>query len=142
MLALSTIAYIEADEIYENLDIVLRIMKEGSVIAVDNAVKVLAAVASQNIEYNKKIFPYLLEHLRTCRPKEVSQHAENTYYAVNQQNQDDYIKVLREREQSLSSTQLTRIKKLYKKFHVNNQSLPQGDDMSNETTKSEVIRQI
>ena len=119
MLALSTIATIKADEIYENLEIVLRIMKEGSVIAVDNAVKVLAAVAAQNDEYNKKIFPLLLDHLRECRPKEVAQHAESTFQAVNQSNQDDFVRVLRERESVLTSAQLTRIKKLYKKLHVN-----------------------
>ena len=119
MLALSTIATIKADEIYENLEIVLRIMKEGSVIAVDNAVKVLAAVAAQNDEYNKKIFPLLLDHLRECRPKEVAQHAESTFQAVDQSNQDEFVRVLRERESVLKSAQLTRIKKLYKKLHVN-----------------------
>lgn len=114
MLALSTIAAIKADEIYENLEIVLRILKEGSVIAVDNAIKVLAAVASQNDVYNDKIFPFLLDHLRKCRPKEVGQHAESTFHAVNQKNQDEFIKVLREREQSLSNAQISRIKKLMK----------------------------
>ena len=119
MLALSTIAAIKADEIFKNLEIVLRIMKEGSVIAVDNAIKVLAAVASQNDKYNKKIFPFLLEHLSKCRPKEVGQHAESTFQAVNQKNRDEFIRVLRERESSLTSAQLNRINKLYKKLHVN-----------------------
>ena len=119
MLALSTIATIKADEIYKNLEIILRIMKEGSVIAVDNAIKVLAAVASQNDEYNVKIFPLLLEHLRKCRPKEVGQHAESTFQAVNQRNRDEFIKALKEREGYLTSAQSTRINKLFKKLHVN-----------------------
>jgi hypothetical protein len=119
MLALTTIATIKADEIYKNLEIILKIMKEGSVIAVDNAIKVLAAVASQNDEYNKKIFPFLLDHLSKCRPKEVAQHAESTFQAVNQKNQDEFIKALRARESSLTSFQLNRINKLYKKLHVN-----------------------
>ncbi|WP_073993763.1 hypothetical protein [Parasporobacterium paucivorans] len=119
MLALSTIASIKADEIYKNLEIVLGVMKEGSVIAVDNAVKVLAALASQNDKYNDKIFPFLLDHLRNCRPKEVAQHAESTFQAVNQKNQDEFIKVLMEREGSLTNAQLSRIIKLYKKLHIN-----------------------
>lgn len=119
MLALSTIAAITADEIYNNLEIVFRVMKEGSVIAVDNAIKVLAAVASQNDEYNAKIFPYLLDHLRNCRPKEVGQHAESIFQAVDQKNQDNFIKVLRARESSLASAQVTRINKLYKRLQVN-----------------------
>ncbi len=119
MLALSTIAAIKADEIYKKLEIVLRMMNEGSVIAVDNAIKVLATVATQKDEYNRKIFPYLLGHLSNCRPKEVGQHAESTFPAVNQTNQDEFIKVLRERESSLTSAQLARINKLYKKLGVN-----------------------
>jgi hypothetical protein len=46
MLALSTIAEIRADKIYEDLDVILKVMQEGSVIAVDNAVKVLAVIAA------------------------------------------------------------------------------------------------
>ena len=118
MLALSTIAEIKADAIYENLEIVLKILNEGSVIAVDNAVKVLAAIAAQKDEYNKKIFPCLLEHLGKCRPKEVGQHAESTFSAVNEENRDEFIKVLERREDSLTGAQLARIKKLYKKLGI------------------------
>ena len=118
MLALSAIAEIRADEIYEDLDVILKILKDGSVIAVDNAVKVLAAIAAQKDEYNKIIFPDLLEHLSKCRPKEVGQHAESTFPAVNDENRDEFIKVLEKREDSLTSAQLARIKKLYKKLGV------------------------
>ena len=118
MLALSAIAEIRADEIYEDLDVILKILKDGSVIAVDNAVKVLTAIAAQKDEYNKEIFPFLLEHLSKCRPKEVGQHAESTFPAVNDENRDEFIKVLEKREDSLTSAQLARIKKLYKKLGV------------------------
>jgi hypothetical protein len=117
-LALSTIAPIKADEIYKSRDTVLKIMQEGSVIAVDNTVKVLAAVAAQNDEYNEVIFPFLLGHLRECRPKEVGQHAESISLAVNRKNRDEFIKALSEREGSLTSAQLARIYKLYKNLHV------------------------
>lgn len=118
MMALSTIAGLKADEIYEDLDVILKILKDGSVIAVDNAVKVLAAIAAQKGEYNKQIFPFLLEHLSKCRPKEVGQHAESTFPAVNDENRDEFIKVLEKREDSLTSAQLARIKKLYKLLGV------------------------
>lgn len=115
MLALSTIAEIRADQIYENLELILKVLREGSVIAVDNAVKVLALTATQKDEYNKKIFPFLLEHLSTCRPKEVGQHAESTFPAVNTVNREAFIDVLKKREDSLTAAQLARVKKLYKK---------------------------
>lgn len=120
MLSLSTIATIKADEIYKHLETILRISKEGSVIAVDNAIKVLAAVAAKNDEYNEAIFPFLIENLSKCRPKEVGQHAESTLQAVNLKNQDDFFKVLRLRENSLTKTQRTRINKLCRKFRLIN----------------------
>lgn len=108
-------AEIRADQIYENLELILKVLREGSVIAVDNAVKVLALTATQKDEYNKKIFPFLLEHLSTCRPKEVGQHAESTFPAVNTVNREAFIDVLKKREDSLTAAQLARVRKLYKK---------------------------
>lgn len=116
MLALSTIATLRADELYKNLEILLKTMEEGSVIAVDNAVKVLAAIASVSDEYNKAIFPHLIAHLGKCRPKEVGQHAESTFIAVNRENRAEFKQTLTDREDSLTSAQLARIRKLYKKL--------------------------
>lgn len=114
MIALSTIAMVKADMIFENLDRIYTAMNQGSVITMDNGIKVLAAVSSQNKQYEKVIFPYLLEHLKTCRPKEVCQHAESTFVAVNNLNKDVFIQVLQQREPNLTGSQLTRLKKLYK----------------------------
>jgi hypothetical protein len=116
MLALADIAGLQAELIYENLEKVYRAMKEGSVITVDNGVKVLACVAAHKEEYNKNIFPFLLENLRKCRPKELAQHAESIFVAVNPLNQEEFLQALRAREDLLSKAQLTRVKKLYKKL--------------------------
>lgn len=70
MIALAQVASIKADEVFENLDAVYAAMEEGSVITVDNGVRVLAAVASKNDKYSKSIFPLLIRHLQACRPKE------------------------------------------------------------------------
>ncbi len=114
MIALAEIAVIEADVIFENLETVYSAIKQGSVITIDNGIKVLAAVASKNQAYNKSIFPYLLNHLKTCRPKEVGQHAESTFIAVNKHNRDEFVIVLQDREPSLTNAQLARVKKLFK----------------------------
>ncbi len=114
MIALSTVASLKADMIYENLDRIYTAMNQGSVITKDNGIKVLATIASQNKQYEKAIFPYLLDHLKTCRPKEVCQHAESTFVAVYNQNKDNFIQILKQRESNLTSSQLTRLKKLYK----------------------------
>jgi hypothetical protein len=69
---------------------------------VDNAISTLAYTASANDEYNKEIFPYLLNHLAGCRPKEVPQHAEKTMPSVNASNKADFIKILEKRMESVA----------------------------------------
>jgi len=114
MLALSTIAALRADEIYAQRDEIQTVIDKGSVITVDNGVKILALVASHNKAYGREIFPYLLNHLRTCRPKDVPQHSEKTVVAVNAGNKSEFIAVLEKRIEDLQGAQLTRVKKVIK----------------------------
>lgn len=114
MIALFTIGKLRADVIYENLNVLYTAMNQGSVITMDNGIKVLAVVSAHNEKYENTIFPYLMEHLKTCRPKEVCQHAESTFVAVNNQNKDNFYQVLKQRESDLTGSQLTRLKKIYK----------------------------
>jgi len=85
MIALSTIAELQADFIYAHREEILKAMHEGSVITLDNGVKVLALAASKDA-YRPDIFPHLLKHLQTCRPKDVPQHAEKSLSAVDASN--------------------------------------------------------
>jgi hypothetical protein len=114
MIALSTIASLKADQIYEQIDVIYSAIEQGSIITTDSGIKVLASVASANEEYAAQVFPFLLEHLRNCRSKEVGQHAESVFIAVNSLNREQFVGVLKSRENSLSSSQLTRVKKIYK----------------------------
>lgn len=114
MIALAVVAPLAADEIYKSMDIIYASIQEGSVITIDNGIKVLAAVASKKQAYSGTVFPYLLEHLKTCRPKEVGQHAESIFMAVNAINKEAFLEVLKSREASLTSAQLARVRKLYK----------------------------
>jgi hypothetical protein len=114
MLALGTVARLCPNEVFEHLYDVKKAMGAGSVITKDNGVKVLADTASTNEKYNKAIFPYLLKHLSSCRPKEVPQHSEKTLLAVNASNKADFIKVLEKRMEDLSGGGLARVKKVIK----------------------------
>ena len=112
MLALSTIATQKADEIYPCVEEIEQVMETGSVITIDNGVKILAIVASKNEAYRSKIFPYLLNHLTTCRPKDVPQHSEKTLVAVNAANKGEFIAVVEKRMVDLQGAQVTRVKKV------------------------------
>ena len=116
MIALSVIAEIKAEEIYGNLDAIYSVMQEGSVITVDNGVKVLSKLATVKEEFNRSIFPYLINHLKDCRSKEIPQHSESIIIAVNTKNKNEFLSVLQQRENSLTPSQYTRIKRLYKRL--------------------------
>jgi hypothetical protein len=114
MIALSTVANIKAAEIFPHFDEIVQVMKNGSVITMDNGIKTLALVASQKEEYRKSIFPYLLDHLKSCRPREVPQHAEKSLPAIKADNKSDFIRVLEKRLEEMSASQAARLKKIIK----------------------------
>jgi hypothetical protein len=115
MIALSTIAAFKADEIFPHVSEIQMVMDKGSVITKDNGVRILALVASKSDTFSREIFPYLLHHLETCRPKDVPQHSEKTLVAVNAGNRQSFIAVLNKRIPDLRASELARVKKVIKK---------------------------
>ncbi|MDF2723611.1 MAG: hypothetical protein K0Q59_3286 [Paenibacillus sp.] len=116
MTALAAVAKLKADVLYNHRQAIFDAIENGSVITIDNGIKVLAGVASADMTYNAALFPYLLNHLKHCRSKEVGQHAESIVAAVNPLNQAAFADALKEREASLTSAQLARVKKLYEQL--------------------------
>ena len=114
MLALSTIADIAADSIDPQRADIQRAMEQGSVITVDAGVLTLAKLAATSDERRREIFPYLLQHLQTCRPKDVPQHAEKIAIAVDASNKDPFIRTLEQRLPNMSASQAARIKRVIK----------------------------
>jgi len=118
MTALATVADIKADEIVANLDKIKKAFASGSVITVDNGVRVLARAASAKPEYNRKIFPVLLDHLQHCRPKEIPQHAESTLPAVTAANKKKFSETLNARFEFLTPPQAARVKRVIKQVEA------------------------
>lgn len=112
MLALSTIAPLRADELYPQRQRIQEALTEGSVITVDNGVKVLAAVAAADDTYRVELLPYLFQHLQTCRPKDVPQHAEAIVRAVDGAQADAFVAVLERRLAVMSASQAARLWKV------------------------------
>lgn len=112
MLALATIAPLRADDLYEQRQRIQDAMAEGSVITVDNGVKVLAAVAAADDAYRAELLPYLFHHLQTCRPKDVPQHAEAIVPAVDAAHADAFVAVLERRLANMSASQAARVKRV------------------------------
>lgn len=121
MIALSTVAGVTADEIYPHWREIQKTMQGGSVITVDAGVLTLAKLAASSEARRREIFPYLLEHLRTCRPKDVPQHAEKTWLAVVGGDKDEFIRVLEKRMEDMSASQASRLKRLIKRAEKGDQ---------------------
>lgn len=118
MTALTECAKANPDAVFNHFDAIKKAKESGSVITVDHSISALAITASANATYNKAIFPYLLKHLSTCRPKEVPQHAERSFPAVNRENKDEFIKVLEKRMEDLNGGGLARVKKVIKQANA------------------------
>lgn len=112
MIALAQVASLKAGEVFESIDAIYAAMEEGTVITVDNGIRVLSAVASKSRDYSESIFPYLIKHLQTCRPKEAGQHTESIFTAVNPANREAFLSVIEERQDDLTDAQRKRVKKL------------------------------
>ena len=114
MTALAFIAELAADAIYDRIDMILSVFKNGSVIAVDNSVTVLAGLCKADNKLEAHLFPILLEHLKTCRTKEVPQHAERAAVCVNKDNAQAFLEVIVARKEHMDGSRFARISKLEK----------------------------
>jgi hypothetical protein len=112
MIALSTIAHLKPQEIGAHLEEILFVIDQGSVITVDNGIKTLAIVASHLESQAPIIFPYLINHLNSCRAKDVPGHAEAILTAVDASNKNTFITAIEKRIPELTGTQTARVKKV------------------------------
>jgi len=117
MTALSMIVDIRHKDIYRNIDAIIDAFQRGSVITVDNGVSVLAKLCAINEQYREKLFPFLMGHLRKCRPKEVAQHAERISVCIDDNNAKQFFDVLDGRIDYLTKAQKIRITRLKKKIN-------------------------
>lgn len=116
MTAIAQLALLRPKEIFENRSIVIDAYEKGSVITRDYSISVFARLAKADQQYEKEMLAILLQHLRTCRPKEVGQHAERTAVCVNRDNAAEFFEVLASRRSHLTEAQNKRVDKLVKQL--------------------------
>jgi hypothetical protein len=116
MMALAEITSINTKKVFDNLDMIVNAYRKGSVITVDNSITVFAKLAKAGSQYEKAVFPILITHLETCRPKEVGQHSERAFVCVSKNNSDLFKKTILARRASLTEPQKKRVDKLLKRI--------------------------
>lgn len=112
MTALASITDLKSEEIFGDIEEILAAYKRGSVITIDQSITVFTKLCKQNEVYASKIFPMLLEHLKTCRAKEIPQHAERMSIAICEENKKSFIETLEKRKGELTLPQLKRLNRL------------------------------
>ncbi|EKQ52661.1 MULTISPECIES: hypothetical protein [unclassified Clostridium] len=120
MIALSKITFLKPKEVYENIEIIINAYENGSVITRDNSISVFAELSKADKKYEKLMLKKILEHLETCRPKEVGQHAERAFICINEENSKEFLSVLLKRRDNLSESQKNRVDKLIKNINKGN----------------------
>jgi hypothetical protein len=114
MIALSTIASLQADKIFPHLELVKKTMEAGSIITNDAGIKTLTAIAARKDEYRLQVIPYLLERLANARPVDAPRYAENILIAINSDDKAKFINILKKWMTSASSSRLVRLRKVLK----------------------------
>ena len=114
MTALSKIASLNPEPIYNSLDTIVEAYERGSVITIDNSISVFAELVKAGKKYEGKVFPVIIHHLEKCRPKEVGQHAERAFVCINSNNAKKFRETLLKRRDELTDAQKKRVDKLLK----------------------------
>jgi len=114
MIALSTIAGLQADRIFPHVDEIQKTMEAGSVITNDAGIKTLTEVAARKDEYRARIVPYLLERLSNSRPVDAPRYAEIILAAIGTADKAEFVKILEKRMEAASGSRLARLKKAIK----------------------------
>lgn len=113
MTALGRIVLRKPHDIWEHVDTVLAATENGSVITQDWGIRVLATLSAIDNDYAKRIFPFLIRFLETCRTKDVPKHAESILIAAKSSQQKSQLQhVLEKHQADLTDRQLKRIEKV------------------------------
>src|SRR3989442_1141865 len=79
--------------------------KRGWVTTRNTVVRQFALEAAADAGQRREICAYLLNHLRSCRPKDVPQHVEKTVPAISASNKAEFLQILEKRMSDLSKPQ-------------------------------------
>lgn len=114
LITLATIADRHPHEIWAQIDDVIHATVTGTVISKVWGIRALACVAAADPKFKRKIFPILLGQIQGCQPRDVPLHSQSILVAVDQKNKRKLIGIMEARRAELTSSQLTRYKKVLK----------------------------
>ncbi|MHB2149697.1 hypothetical protein ACX8XP_11625 [Calditrichota bacterium LG25] len=69
-------------------------------------------MAAQAERFREDLLPYLLNHLKTCRSKDVPLRAEAIQAAIDAESKNQFIEILHSRMTDLRPAQVKRLKRI------------------------------
>jgi hypothetical protein len=116
MIALATIAHLRPEEIGEEIKNVLATVEKGSVITKVWGMRVLAQVAAGAPQHSPLIFPFLLDQLKLCKPRDVPTHTESILPAITAENKAAVLEIIEMRRPEFTAAHEKRMKKVLKQI--------------------------
>jgi hypothetical protein len=116
MIALATVAHLRPEEIGEEIKKVIATIEKGSVITHVWGMRVLAQVAAGAPQHSALIFPFLLDQLKLCKPRDVPTHAESILPAINEKNKDEVLEIIEMRRPEFTTAHEKRMGKVLKQI--------------------------
>lgn len=116
MYAISEITPYKITEVNDKFGKIYNAYKVGSVITIDSCIAIFAEIVKADVSNSSRAYQVIIEHLKTCRAKEIPQHSEKSFICINGSNYLDFEKVLKDRFDEMSTSQQKRVKKVLKKI--------------------------
>lgn len=117
MIALSTIAPLQPEQIFANRILIMKTIDQGSTITKDAGITSLSAIAAAGETFDEEILAYLFSFLRTCRLSDVPRHAENMLDCIRKDVKEEFVCILKHRQPEMTASQSARIQKILKKMN-------------------------
>ena len=116
MIALSTIAQLESDYLFNRIDLILRTIKEGTLITEVWGIKTLVNLSKVNIEYKNKLLPILFEYLEKCRPIDFATRIETILPIINSSDENEILdRIIKIKSTELNDSQTKKLRTILNK---------------------------
>lgn len=118
MIALSTIANVEPDALFQKIDLLIDTIKSGSLITEVWGLATLVNITKANEQYEQQTLPVLISYLESCRPIDFAKRVETYLPIINDSNKRDTIQnIIKEKRSELSEAQNKKLTTILKRYN-------------------------
>jgi hypothetical protein len=116
MIAISTIVHLKSANIFRNIDLILKTMREGTLITEVWGIKTLVNLSIENKEYKIKLIPVLFDYLEKCRPIDFATRIETIMPVIASSEENEILdRIIEIKITELSDSQIKKLRTVLKK---------------------------